>query len=604
MNTLQSLVLPNLEVCSEEAMYLRPNALAWSELATLQLHFLSAGTVSTDTFYNGLTVSAWKTLAEVRTLVLTMEGNGRFVVTFGLHRRGQATLWVGEEHADIAPGETAHMPVRCWERLTDGMLFYRVRAVEPGVITAARYQTRDAPLHAVKLGVVITHFNRTAQVLPAIERIRASVLTRPELQGDITLTVVDNSRNLALAAQPNIERIPNRNLGGTGGFVRGLLSLVDGGTHTHALFMDDDASCEAESIARTHALLRYARDPRQCVAGALLRELAPWHLLEKGARFDGEVRPICGGLDVRHVEHLLEAENPPVPPDYAAWWFFAFPLAEVRHYPFPFFVRGDDIHFGLSNRFKIATLNGVACFGEDFSSKHSPLTAYLDARYHLVLALLGPRPPGSRLYWIASRLFLKQLNSYHYSSARAVTLALKHVMQGPGFFRDNLNLQAVRSEIAGWVPNEKLLPLDGSALDLRGARRTRESKWRRLGRLVTLQGFLLPDALIKNRTTVQDKAFHGNASAVFRYRRVLYRHLQSGTGYLVEYDRPRFFAELNDFVRTWLALRARLPALRRDFAAGAAAMSTAAFWRSVYAPARGPGETPLPVPEAAALNGA
>lgn len=32
-----------------------------------------------------------------------------------------------------------------------------------------------------------------------------------------------------------------------------------------------------------------------------------------------------------------------------------------------------------------------------------------------------------------------------------------------------------------------------------------------------LQGFLLPGFLIKNRTTVQEKAFHGRAAAVFRH---------------------------------------------------------------------------------------
>lgn len=582
MNTLQTLVFPNLEVCTEEALYLRLNSSAWLQLSPPRLTFLAGGLVWSDTFYNGLTVTAWKRDCDIRSLVLALEGEGDFIITFGLHRRGQATIWLSEQVVRLLPGHRAHVPVRAWEGLADGMLFFRLRATGAASLDRALYLTADEPANDVRLGLVITHFNRQAQVLPAIERIRQSVHARPDLQGRITLTVVDNSRNLPLTPQPGLQRIPNRNLGGTGGFVRGLLELMRDGSTTHALFMDDDASCEPESIARTFALLQHSRDPRLSVAGALLREMAPWHLLEKGARFDGQVRPLCSGLDVRRIEDLLEAEHDRDRSEYGAWWFFAFPLSEVRRFPFPFFVRGDDIFFGLSNRFRTTTLNGIACFGEDFSAKHGPLTAYLDARYHVVLALLGERRAKSRIMWVASRLFLKPLTSYQYTSARAVTLALRHTLEGPEFFRKNLDLASVRAEIATWLPSEKLLPRADSPADLRGPRRRRETKLRRLVRTLTLQGFLLPSALLINRTMVQNKAFHGRASDVFRYRRVLYEHAPTRTGYVAEYDRGRFFGELGAFLRIWLTLMVRLPQLRRLFASGAAELTSRAFWEGVY----------------------
>ncbi|MBV9892378.1 MAG: hypothetical protein JO090_16005 [Rhizobacter sp.] len=367
--------------------------------------------------------------------------------------------------------------------------------------------------------------------------------------------------------------------------------------------MDDDASCEPESIARTFALLRHATDARLAVAGALLREVAPWELLEKGARFAGRVQPLHAGLDMRRVEDLLAAERALARPDYGAWWFFAFPIAEVRQLPFPFFVRGDDIFFGLGNRFEIATLNGVACLGEDFSSKHGPLTAYLDARYHLVHALLAEGGAAPAVFWVGSRLFVKALTSYQYTSARAVTLAMRHVLAGPAFFREHLDLQTVRSEIGSWSPNEKMVPIDRSALATKGARRRRESWARRLARALTLQGFLLPGFLLRDRMTVQEKGFHGQASAVFRYRRVLYEHVASGTGFIADYDRRRFFAELTAFLPVWATLFARLPTLRRAYAAGAREMTTMAFWRGVYADCAPSARTaPPPQPQGAAAT--
>jgi galactofuranosylgalactofuranosylrhamnosyl-N-acetylglucosaminyl-diphospho-decaprenol beta-1,5/1,6-galactofuranosyltransferase len=605
VNTLQSLVFPNLDVQAPDDLYVRLNASAWPEMKSPRIHFEAGGLASMDTFFNGLTVGTWKRYCDIRSLVLRLQGSGEFVLTLGLHRQGVATVWLSEHSVSLAPGQAVHTPLRAWDELKTGMLFFRLRAIGPGVLESAAYVTPDEPHNAVRLGMVITHFNRQPQVLPAIERITRSLLDRPDLQGRMTLTVIDNSRNLPAIVHPAVEVVPNRNLGGTGGFVRGLLSLMDGGRHTHALFMDDDASCETESIARSFALLQYSQMQRLSVAGALLREAAPWHLLEKGARFDGKVQPLCPGLDVRRVDDLLEAERPVARPDYGAWWFFAFPIGEVRQFPFPFFVRGDDVFFGLRNAFHITTLNGVACMGEDFGAKHSPMTAYLDARYHLVLALIAERKTASRVFWIGSRLFLKALTSYHYTSARAVTLAMRHTLQGPEFFRDNLDLQAVRNEIASWTPSEKMVPLDRALYQVRGARKGRESTLRRLLRVLTLQGFLLPDSLLMNRMTLQDKAFHGKASQVFRYRKVLYEHAASGTGYIAEYDRARFFSEVRAFVPAWTSLFRHLGTLRRRYAAGVEQMASLAFWRGVYGGAPGsadPAGTPTPAPPSAAAR--
>ena len=590
MNTLQSFVFPNLEVRAHEEMYVRLNDKAWPDLRGARVHFAAGGILSSDTFFNGFTVGTWKRRCDIRSLSLRIAGAGEFVLTFGLHRYAQTSVWLDEHHFTLEEGDNAELPLPAWREIADGMLFYRVRALGRGTIREAAFETPDVPPNDVRLGVVITHFNRQAQVMPAIRRIEKGVLERADLRGRVTLTVVDNSRNLPLAPHPAVDHILNRNLGGTGGFVRGLLSLIDGGECTHALFMDDDASCETESIARSFALLQYAREQRLAIAGALLREMAPWDLLEKGARFDGKVVPLNAGLDMRRVPDLIEAERDLVRPDYGAWWFFAFPIAEARRFPFPFFVRGDDVFFGLGNAFDIVTLNGVACLGEDFSAKHGPMTAYLDARYHLVHALLAERDSASRIVWVGSRLFVKALTSYHYSSARAVTLAMQHTLAGPAFFRDNLDMQAVRSEVAGWLPSERLLPIERPTLDAKGARRRPESKVRRLLRALTLQGFLLPGWLLLDRMTVQAKGFHGSASAVFRYRRVLYEHVHSGTGFIAEFDRPRFFAALGGFLKAWSSCFGRLPALRRDYVAGAREMASIEFWRSVYPEASAAGD--------------
>jgi hypothetical protein len=158
------------------------------------------------------------------------------------------------------------------------------------------------------------------------------------------------------------------------------------------------------------------------------------------------------------------------------------------------------------------------------------------------------------------------------------------VAQGPRFFRDHLDLADVRAQIAAWQPAEKMQPLDPAAPlpRRRGPRLGPESGGRRLLRLLTLQGFLLPRALLLDRVLVLDKDFHGSPSSVFRFRRVLYQHRASGTGYIAEYDRRLFFAELAAGVHALAALLRQRAALRAAHAQGMEQMATPAFWREVY----------------------
>ena len=160
---------------------------------------------------------------------------------------------------------------------------------------------------------------------------------------------------------------------------------------------------------------------------------------------------------------------------------------------------------------------------------------------------------------------------------------MQHVRSGPQFFRDNMDLTQVRPLIAALKPDEKLAPIDRRNLKLRLPRRSeRESLPRRLARSLTLQGFLLPRGLLRDRVLLHEKDFFGRARDVWRYRRVLYRHGPTETGYIVELDRGRFFSELRDMLRELRLLLKQQPALRQAYAEAMQQMGSAAFWREVY----------------------
>jgi hypothetical protein len=143
-------------------------------------------------------------------------------------------------------------------------------------------------------------------------------------------------------------------------------------------------------------------------------------------------------------------------------------------------------------------------------------------------------------------------------------------------------MAAVRTEIGAWQPAEKLQPIDRTGLKLKPARHRREPGLRRAWRGLTLQGFLLPRAFLRKRVLVQEKSFYGRASESFRFQRVLYEHVPSDTGYVAEYDRPRFFRELRDFAAAMREFVRRLPQLEREYADEFPRLASKKFWREVY----------------------
>jgi galactofuranosylgalactofuranosylrhamnosyl-N-acetylglucosaminyl-diphospho-decaprenol beta-1,5/1,6-galactofuranosyltransferase len=582
VETLHNIVLPNLHVPGHQALYVRLNDRALCELGQPRVCFSPGGEVTTDTFYSGLTTALWKNRCPVQRLFLQLEGNGEFVLSMGLHRLGCETRWLSERPVQLASGFPHSLALPEWQGMPEGMLFFKLRAVSTGHLDRACYQTTDRAPNDVGLGLAITHFNRQALVLPAIERIRRDVLRSAQARGRISLTVVDNSQNLALAPGDDVTHIPNRNLGGSGGFARALLALEEDPRVTHVLFMDDDASCEAESILRTFASLRFAASPQLAVAGALLDESESWRLLEKGACFDGKCRPLHAGRDVRLVHELLLAEQHRATPDYGGWWFFAFPIHAVKRYPFPFFVRGDDVFFSLDNRFEILTLNGVACLAEDFSVKHGPMTAYLDSRYHLLHAVLSPENRSKLIRRLVNNHFFKPLMGYHYASARAFTLALRHVTQGPEFFRANIDIAPIRAEIGAWTPSEKMQSVREFGLKAGHPPARKEKPLRAVLRVMTLQGFLLPQALLSKRLLVHRKTFYGRASDVFRHRRVLYEHGASDTGFIAEHNRALFFQEVRALSAALRAFIRQIPRLQEEYQQNVAQLTSRGFWQEIY----------------------
>lgn len=314
----------------------------------------------------------------------------------------------------------------------------------------ATWQVPNSSEAKASLTVCITTFNRERDCIRLLERIASD----PHVFARIDRVVVadQGSRRLseaagfAAAAQglgARLRVIVQPNLGGSGGFSRGMIEAMGEGS-SHALLLDDDVDLEPESVSRLLAFAESSTGPG--IVGAHMLSLTePTRLHSYGERVAkkgfwwGPVDPSLSGIDLAEVS----IENEPklsrrVDVDFNGWWMCLVPIPVVRAIgaSLPFFIKWDDAEYGLraaAQGARTVTLPGAALWHMPWTAKDDGLDwqAYFQLRNRLVTALLHGRRRGGG---VLSSSFLQDANHIvcaQYGSAALRNLALRDVLLGP-----------------------------------------------------------------------------------------------------------------------------------------------------------------------------
>ena len=579
-NSIQRSVFPTFSLCSQIDLYFRHNEFVDLDMRNSLLKMKRKGYITTDTYFNSLSVGKWKRHTNVDNLAFSITFKGKIKITWRLRRLHFSDRILTEEYLVHDSIKTSTISLDFWKVVEDGMVSFDIEAIASSEIINFSYLTNRVPTNNVKLGIVITHFNRQDFVLPAVERLNKQLLEDPSFKDKVSLYIVDNSQNLPEIQ--NVTIIKNENLGGSGGFTRGLMHLKENGSYTHCLFMDDDASCEVEGIKRAISFLEHALDHKTALAGAMLREAEVFRQFENGAKFDGVCKAVKPNLDLREVNSLLINEQEEHI-DYGGWWFFAFPLSEVKNYAFPYFVRGDDSGFSLVHDFKILTLNGISSWQEDFSLKNGPLPHYLDTRYHIMHYLHNlVRGNAKDVIKTTARMCLKNLLAYQYETALASILAMEDVMKGKSFWEQNVSMSERRPEIQKIISAEKVIdiPYEISSNVIWG--KPEERLFARLFRWATLNGHILPKVFFKKGMVWQPKGFGGNLREVYRYNKVLYIHWPTQKGFILEHNKKKFFSYLIRYTKAAFNLYKNYNSLKKEYQSSYDELTSAEFWKKQF----------------------
>ena len=585
--TLQGLMWPETGVCSERDLYVRLAGPAGLSDSQGEIRFAPGGRAGFDTWFNLFNIGKWRNHCGLCTLDLVLEGQGVFALSVFLasaheswQRRDEIVTLRGDAPARL---DMAAMFGNVFDAEDAEAIFFEITALESGFLRKARWQTTDAPRRVPDLAIAITTFRREAEVTRTVARFN-EFIADSDLKDHIQLIVTDNGQSVEIDETAHVALVPNENLGGAGGFSRGLIEARDRGA-SHCLFMDDDASIHMGSLTRTWMFLAYARDPATAVAGAMINAAHRWAIWENGAVFNQRCRPLYMGTDLRDRGQLLAMEfdtTGPAPENfYGGWWYFAFAVDQVKHMPFPFFVRGDDVSFSLVHEFNIVTLNGVVSFQESFTDKESPQTWYLDLRSHMAHHLSLPTLDigALRTLKIAIWFFLRNLPRMHYETLSAINLALEDVMQGPGFFDANADMAARRADIKALCKAEVWGPAPRE-IQTNKWRLNPHNRWVRGVMKVTLNGHLLPFfSLWGNRITLEAQD-RGHLGWVWGAARITYLSANKRQCYTVHHSKMRLIRETARFVKNALRFLLGYKALHKGWQVGYETLTGEPYWRA------------------------
>ena len=433
------------------------------------------------TYFNAISASKWRKYAGLVSIRLHLElaGDPCRVNTVGLAPKSGG----GGPVTEVATGgtlfdaasdfKTHEIDIPLGDAVVSG---FSLSTVGRARVRNVYYYTLvdESQVRDVRLALCTTTFKKEEFIVPNIGRIRAGIVRSEEPVAEgFHMFVVDNGRTLdAEALSGNgVSVIPNVNAGGAGGFARGMMAAREHETDfTHIVLMDDDVRMSVESLKRLHSLLSLVTSEysRAFVNGAMLQLERPSLLFEdvsyvRNLGGFAKVKPdlLVDGYDGIVQNEAIDVE---VPNAYGAWWFSCIPMSFIDEMglPMPFFVRCDDVEYGLRCDPTYMTMNGICVWHARFEGRFNAAVAcYQYIRNMLVtrtLHIRGGEFVFMMLYW---RLFHIYIRTMDYAAAELWLDGLEDYLEGPSVFMKGDPFERMGAAIAKaekFVPVEELDP--------------------------------------------------------------------------------------------------------------------------------------------------
>ncbi|ORC18852.1 MULTISPECIES: glycosyltransferase [Rothia] len=435
-------------------------------------HIASGKTVSFGTYFNAFPASYWRRWTNLKsvTLQLTTDGEG-MVVVYKSNARGV----IQRVDARVLDGtETTTFDLTLDPFGDGGWYWFDLTATKSDLtLIEAEWLGANTPRLGEAGGRATVQITTMNKVQYCIDNIRSLGNNLDALETVKEILIVDQGTD-KVQDHPDFEevvaplagkfRIINQaNLGGSGGFARGMFEAVNNGSD-YVLLLDDDVVVEPESILRLITFADYCKNPTivgghmfdmydRSVLHAFGEVVNPWRTFYDKPYDDMSLGHDLGKSNLRST-HWMHRR---VDVDYNGWWMCLIPTEVINRIglSLPLFLKWDDAEYGLrAKEAGVATVSfpGAGLWHVSWQDKDDSVgwQAYFHERNRLITALIhSPFNKGGSVLRESLFLDVKHALSMQYYTEEGRLMAVEDLLSGPEHLHPSLSerLPVIRGKI-------------------------------------------------------------------------------------------------------------------------------------------------------------
>ena len=554
--------------------------------------------VNFASYFNCLQLDNWKTHTFAENFKLKLVFKGKGVIELAEYYRNSKNVNRGVMLREVISSDDKTEVIIDIPASDKPLVSFSITALEDFFLYEGTYlaEVAEENIRNVKISLASTTFKKEAYIKKNIQLLKDNVLCEgSDIKDKIFIHVIDNGRTLNAEELEceNLKIYPNPNVGGSGGFTRGMIEALElEDKPTHVLLMDDDVLIMCESLFRTFYLLEILRPEYHdsFVSGAMF----DYDLREKQYedvgyvhREDGSYGPLKDRLEMNDMDALLDNEEMAKRKQehcYAGWWYCCIPshLIEKNGFSLPLFIRGDDVEFSLRNKATFLTLNGICIWHVGFAGKfNAAMELYQVHRNSLVIQATSGICQDVNFIERMRTLFLKEITRFSYNNAEQILDAIDDFMMGPEYIKNIVGEQCLR-EHSG--KNDKLLPISElpSEYNLKNAD---PYSYKRLNILqkawyvLTINGHLLPNFLLRRWPEIIAFDWFFVPGKNYMRRNLIAVNPNDNTACMRVINRKRCFALLKRFRKTMSNYKKNHVAVEQAYKNEFANITSKEFWK-------------------------
>ena len=409
---------------------------------------------SMGTYFNAFPASYWRRWTPVREVTLSIHAKGTGdLVVYKTNAKGSQQR-IASEH--ISSEQKIQFELSLDTFGDGGWYWFDALAGDQELEILSAIYSASADLQRTEgtFSIGMTTMNKVSYCLENIATIAGEADLLEKLD---TMYVIDQGTDRLLSHQteiaPLIDKMGSQlkiieqgNIGGSGGFSRGMYEATTDAKSTYVINCDDDILIEPESIIRLVTFADYATRPT--LVGAHMFDLNRRSILHTLGEVVNRytIQP-----DLAHpsTKRSLDLSAEPlrstawmhrrVDVDYNGWWMCLIPTEVVKEIglSLPVFIKWDDAEYGLRAKnagYPTVSLPGAGVWHVAWGDKDDLVgwQAFYHERNRLIVALLhSPYELGGNVLKSSYAQDIKHTISMQYYTQAGRLLAQQEVLAGP-----------------------------------------------------------------------------------------------------------------------------------------------------------------------------